>query len=62
MAKYTKEELLEARNELVDLINEMEFLEKNTKSEYTTNMYFEMNKVLYKNLNILNKKLEKFNL
>ena len=62
MAKYTKEELLEARNELVDLINEMGFLEKNTKSEYTTDMYFEMNKVLYKNLNILNKKLEKFNL
>lgn len=62
MAKYTKEELVEARNELVDLINEMEFLGKNTESKYTNEMYFEMNKILYKNLNSLNKKLEKFNL
>jgi hypothetical protein len=62
MAKYTKEELVEARNELVDLINKMEFLGKNTESKYTNNMYFEMNKILYKNLNSLNKKLEKFNL
>ena len=62
MAKYTKEELVEARNELVDLINKMEFLGKNTESKYTNDMYFEMNKILYKNLNSLNKKLEKFNL
>jgi|688.fasta_scaffold74314_1 hypothetical protein len=62
MTEYTKEELVEARNELVDLINKMEFLGKNTESKYTNDMYFEMNKILYKNLNSLNKKLEKFNL
>jgi|JI10StandDraft_1071094.scaffolds.fasta_scaffold00352_35 hypothetical protein len=60
MAKHIKKELLGAQKEMMKVLTKFKKLKVPTESKFAILTHKAIEKIIYKNLNSINKKLEKF--